>query len=233
MPNFSTSLSSIFSAWARNTPSPTRITGFFDSCNNENTAAIIESIVGDLLYCSPSDSWYERILSGSTNAACTSSGISSHTGPWRPLKASDTAFSKWYRMSSGFFIITAYFVIDSTILIIPSSWFPFWRTPSESFKSVVFTWPEMIMQGVDSNHAAATPVTALLPPGPVVTRTAPIPHSAARAYVSAAITHACSWSNVTLSSLQLLPNESTKCIAPPPGNINTCLIPSAATSFHK
>ena len=53
------------------------------------------------------------------------------------------------------------------------------------------TCPEMTIIGMESSHAPMTPVSAFVPPGPVVTDTTgkfPL----ARKYPSAAIEHACS-----------------------------------------
>ena len=42
-----------------------------------------------------------------------------------------------------------------------------------NMRSGRFTWPERKSTGVESSHAPATPVTALVPPGPVVTMQTP------------------------------------------------------------
>ena len=42
-----------------------------------------------------------------------------------------------------------------------------------NIRSARFTWPEMKRQGVESSQAPATPVMALVPPGPVVTSATP------------------------------------------------------------
>ena len=89
----------------------------------------------------------------------------------------------------------------------------------------------MNITGVLSNHAAAHPVTAFVPPGPVVTKAAPI-LSDILAYVSAAKEHACSWRRVIYARFSVCPMESTKCMAPPPGNIKTCLTPRSAIYSH-
>ena len=36
-----------------------------------------------------------------------------------------------------------------------------------------FTWPEMTSMGMESVHAPKTPLSALMPPGPVVTLITP------------------------------------------------------------
>ena len=55
-----------------------------------------------------------------------------------------------------------------------------------------FTWPEITSMGMESVQAPKTPLSALMPPGPVVTLTTP-GWPVIRAYASAAIADACSW----------------------------------------
>ena len=69
--------------------------------------------------------------------------------------------------------VTAYFVIGFTIDTMSTSCTPSWRTPVSRFRSARLTWPETNRQGVESSQAPATPVTALVPPGPVVTTATP------------------------------------------------------------
>ena len=52
--------------------------------------------------------------------------------------------------------------------------YPGCRTPESPTRSERFTCPEITIIGVESSHAPATPVIALVPPGPDVTRTGPI-----------------------------------------------------------
>src|SRR5438876_8751623 len=94
-------------------------------------------------------------------------------------------------MDSGSRIVLAYFVIGRTMETISTSCWPLERTPLEPIKSGRFAWPEMKRQLADSSHAAATPVTVFVPPGPVVTSATPklLVYSA---YASAAKAHACS-----------------------------------------
>ena len=47
-------------------------------------------------------------------------------------------------------------------------------------------------------------------------------------YASAAIAHACSWRLQTNFTRSEQPNESLRCIAPPPGSIKTSLTPASA-----
>ena len=114
-------------------------------------------------------------VSGSICEPCTSSGMSIHTGPGRPVVARCSASSRWRRMDSGSVTVTAYFVSERTTETMSTSCAPTERTPESPFMSARFTWPEMKMHGVESSHAPARPVTALVPPGPVVTKAAPSP----------------------------------------------------------
>jgi hypothetical protein len=68
---------------------------------------------------------------------------------------------------------------------------PRMRTPESRFRSARLTCPEMNKTGVESSHAPATPVTALVPPGPVVTMAA-LRWLVTREYASAAMAAACS-----------------------------------------
>ena len=79
----------------------------------------------------------------------------------------------------------------------------------------VLICPEMTIIGMESSQASATPVMALVPPGPLVTlTTAGIP--ATRAYASAAIAHACSCRQQRRLMRGSEPSASFRCIAPPP-----------------
>ena len=76
-------------------------------------------------------------------------------------------------MSAGSSTVAAYLVIGRTMETISTSCGPIWRTPLSPMRSARFTWPEMISKGTDSIQAPAQPVTALVPPGPVVTSATP------------------------------------------------------------
>ena len=84
-------------------------------------------------------------------------------------------------MSCGSTIVTAYFVIGSTIEQMSTSCTPSCRMPSGRFvfasnmRSGRLTCPETTSTGVESSQAPATPVTAFVPPGPVVTMQKPSP----------------------------------------------------------
>jgi hypothetical protein len=94
-------------------------------------------------------------------------------------------------MSEGSITVTAYLVIGLTIETMSTSCTPIWRTPELPFRSARFACPESTSIGVESNHAPATPVIALVPPGPAVTRHTPM-SPVTFAYDSAAIAAACS-----------------------------------------
>ena len=72
-------------------------------------------------------------------------------------------------------MVSAYLVIDFTIETMSTSCAPTERTPVLPLRSARLTWPETNTVGVESSQAPATPVTALVPPGPVVTKAAPSP----------------------------------------------------------
>ena len=84
-------------------------------------------------------------------------------------------------MSAGSRTVTAYFVIGRTIERMSTSCTPSCRIPSGSsvvasnIRSGRFTCPDTNSTGVESSQAPATPVTALVPPGPVVTMQKPRP----------------------------------------------------------
>ena len=61
-------------------------------------------------------------------------------------------------------------------------------------KSERFTWPEITIIGVESSHAPATPVIALVPPGPGCDQAAAPMDQKTLVNASEAMAAACSWS---------------------------------------
>src|SRR5882757_1973436 len=94
-------------------------------------------------------------------------------------------------MSAGSITVTAYLVIGDTIETMSTSCTPICLTPEVPFKSARLAWPDSTSIGVESCHAPATPVIALVDPGPAVTRHTPMSPTTF-AYDSAAIAAACS-----------------------------------------
>ncbi len=82
-------------------------------------------------------------------------------------------------MLEGSVTVTAYLTIGFTMETMSTSCTPNWRIPSgvpsaANMRSGRLTWPETTSIGVESSHAPATPVTAFVPPGPVVTIATPM-----------------------------------------------------------
>ena len=107
-------------------------------------------------------------------APCTSSGMSSHTGPAGPFGQVEGLVQVDSAMDSGSMTVIAYLVIgasegDDVELLRSELADP----RANRFMSARLTCPEITRQGVDSSHAPATPVIAFVPPGPVVTSTTP------------------------------------------------------------
>ena len=76
-------------------------------------------------------------------------------------------------MRSGSVTISQYLVIASTDLQISNSWSPSARMCTPDMRAVqsVRICPEITSIGMESSHAPTTPVSAFVPPGPVVTQT--------------------------------------------------------------
>ena len=75
-------------------------------------------------------------------------------------------------MLDGSLTKTAYFVMPAAIRTMSTSWSPSWRSPSTSWQAMHvsrLTCPEITKSGTESVHAPKTPLSALMPPGPVVT----------------------------------------------------------------
>ena len=130
-------------------------------------------------------------------------------------------------MSLGSRMVTAYFVIGATMEQMSTSCTPSWRMPSglpetaSNMRSGRFTWPETNKTGVESSHAPATPVTALVPPGPVVTMQNPRPWLAF-AYPSAQMAEACSC-ELQMGVMRVsLARDWFRCMAPPPVTRKQC-----------
>ena len=75
--------------------------------------------------------------------------------------------------------MAAYLVMGCTDLTMSYSWSPTARRGRPpvncmAYRAVVSyrTWPEMMNMGMESSQPPTTPVSALVPPGPVVTQTA-------------------------------------------------------------
>ena len=102
-------------------------------------------------------------------------------------------------MSAGSITVTAYLVIGADhrddVDFLHAHLTDAGVGPSRSAR---FAWPESTSIGVESSHAPATPVIALVPPGPAVTRQTPMSPTTF-AYDSAAIAAACSCSVQTYS----------------------------------
>ena len=99
--------------------------------------------------------------------AVTSFGMSTSTGPGRPVVA----------MWNAFFIVTARSLTSRTrkLCLTQGRVMP---TVSHSWNAsspiaCVGTWPLMMTIGIESMYAVAMPVTALVRPGPEVTRQTP------------------------------------------------------------
>jgi len=134
------------------------------------------------------------ICAGGISAAWMSSGTSSQTGPGRPAWQILHASSSEGATSSTDMSVFANFVIGRTESTMLYSWSPSWRSLRCGAAVIIverLTCSEMTIIGTESSHAPRTPVSAFVPPGPVVTQTTPgVPP--ARAYPSAAIAQACS-----------------------------------------
>ena len=78
-------------------------------------------------------------------------------------------------MLAGSMTSAAYLVIGRTMSTIGASWSPSWRSGRPLRATVVSlrTWPDTYSAGTESCHWPSTPVTAFVPPGPLVTQTTP------------------------------------------------------------
>ncbi len=112
---------------AMRTPLPTSSSGRVDAASDATTASICESVARATMRACASGS-KPSSPAGSISAACTSSGMSIHTGPGRPVRARNSAWSRCQRIVVGSRIVTAYFVIGCTIETMSISWTPRWRS---------------------------------------------------------------------------------------------------------
>ena len=120
----------------------------------------------------------------------------------------------------------AYLVKGLTTEIISTSCGPIDRSPRPVNMSARLAWPEKNMQGVESSHAAASPVIAFVPPGPVVTRTA-LGLLVNSACACAANEADCSCRQHTYSRSGWRPRESTRCMQPPPASTKMRRMPAS------
>ena len=179
--------------------------------------------------------WYRRhrlpggvkpsSCAGSMGEACTSSGMSIQTGPGRPVVARCTAFSRWKRMLGGSVTVTAYLVMGMTIGTISISWEPSCRSPESPLRSARFTWPQKKAgrRIQPRARAAGDGIGAGRAGGD---------HRHAQ-FVGRFRSRLGGDSDSLLVQhrderdlRRRRPSESLRCIAPPPGSMKTCLIPS-------
>jgi len=164
-PSIFTSVRSCAAALARITPPPVYTIGRFAS--SSSCAAFLICPL-----CPFTVGLYERIATESgyskrQRAVVMSLGMSTTTGPGLPVRA----------MWNAFFIVTARsrtsltrklcFTHGRVIPTVSHSW------NASSPIACVGTWPEMTTIGIESMYAVAMPVTALVTPGPEVTRHTP------------------------------------------------------------
>ena len=100
-------------------------------------------------------------------ANCTSFGMSTSTGPGRPCVAT---WNAWWMVSASLAVS-----LTSQLCLVQGRVMP---TVSASWKASlpimkVGTWPVSTTIGIESISASVMPVTALVAPGPEVTRTTP------------------------------------------------------------
>ena len=127
------------SARARRTPFPIRIIGRsarFSSCQDGNDFIIgVPTLAGPIgiKVCGKllPDRIVEEAAGSSIGDACTSKGMSIHTGPGRPVRARSQI--QPFRGDSGFrsgsSTVTAYLVMGLTMETMSTSWTPTWRIP--------------------------------------------------------------------------------------------------------
>ena len=174
---------------AARAPLPMKRTGRSAVLSNSTAA---ETWAGRSGFCLRGVGSEGRSVVSSIIWAWTSRGRSSQTGPRRPVVARWIARSISNRMSLGSRMVFAYFVSGVTTETMSSSCGPMERTPRVVSRSARLTWPERKMQGVESSHAAASPVMVLVPPGPVVTSAAAsLPVNSAWAWAAKATACSC------------------------------------------
>ena len=96
-------------------------------------------------------------------------------------------------------------------------------------RSARFTWPEMNRHGVESSQAPATPVTALVPPGPVVTMCDAEIIGGLGVVLGG---HGAGLLVRVADGFQRsrhCASEAFRCMAPPPVTRKTCFTPRSAT----
>lgn len=113
-------------------------------------------------------------------------GISTRTGPGRPLRAIWKALPIVLASSEISLTRKLCFTHERVMPTASHSWNASWPIICKG------TWQDRITSGIESMYAVAIPVTAFVTPGPEVTSATPTP-SELRAYASAACTAACSW----------------------------------------
>jgi hypothetical protein len=212
-------------AFALRMPLPSNSTGRFASRSAAAT-----------WHTSSAEGWPGKFASGTKRASSSgttrmlwmSRGMSIHTGPGLPDMARNSALSSSWAMLAGSVIITAYLVMDATMLTMSASCWPKVRRAFPVYRVVsarVF-WPEMKMQGRPSCHADRTPVRVLVAAQPVDTRQTPGPPEC-WAYAAAAKAADCSWCMHTADMVLSLATASVRNKAPRPLTRKTWRTPCA------
>ena len=136
-------------------------------------------------------------------------------------------------MVAGSVTIAAYFVTGRAIAMMSAFLVAELSAAAAQYEATIIvsrlTCPDTTIIGSESTNAPNTPVSAFVPPGPVVTCTArpaveqprvALRGDRARLLVMVRQTSACPRSGRT---------ASFRCIAPPPVTMKTCVTPRAAT----